>query len=99
MKKVAKIDIFGQKWQVVNGKLSPHDAGLCEYGKLKITINQDIPEGSDLWIESLIHELLHSIFERCSYKQSGLPHELEEVMIDQIAKIFTENRRTLKKLL
>jgi hypothetical protein len=98
MKKVAKLDIFGQKWQVVTGKLSPNEAGLCEYGKMRIVINQDIPVGSNLWLETLCHEIFHSSFERCSYKQSGLPHELEEVMIDQLAKILTENRKILKKL-
>ena len=99
MKKVGKIDIFGQKWNIVRAKLPATEAGLCEFSKQKITINQDIPEGSNLELETIFHEIFHSSFERCSYKQSGLPHELEEVMIDQLAKILTENRKLLKKLL
>jgi hypothetical protein len=98
-KKIGKLNIFGQSWTIYHGPLSPHHAGLCEYDKLRLTVSDEIKIGSNLFKETLFHELLHSTFERCSYKQSGLPHELEEVMIDQIAKILTENLDTLWEIL
>ncbi len=99
MKLLGRLNIFGEKWKVYHGELDPRHAGLCEYQKMKLTVSKEIPIGSRLFLETLLHEVFHASFERCSYKQSGLPHELEEVMIDQLAKILTENFNEFGKIL
>ena len=96
-KKLMTLNLFGQRWKVYHAKLHPEYAGHCYYDKHIIEINDEIPASTLLFQETLIHELLHALFHRMSYRQSGLSHDLEEVMIDQLAKAFTENFRLQKK--
>lgn len=96
-KKLMTLNLFGERWKVYHSNIHPEYAGHCYYEKKIIEINSEIPQGSKLFQETLIHELLHALFHRMSYRQSGLSHDLEEVMIDQLAKAFTENFRLQKK--
>ena len=96
-KKLMTLNLFGQRWKVFHIKLDPQYAGHCYYETNEIHISEDIPMSTTLFQETLIHEMLHALFHRMSYKQSGLSHDLEEVMIDQLATAFTENFRITKK--
>lgn len=96
-KKLMTLNIFGERWKVYHDKLDPQYAGHCYYEKREIKISNELLIGSTLFAETLLHEMLHALYYRMSYRQSGLSHDLEEVMIDQIAKAFTENFRITKK--
>jgi hypothetical protein len=97
-KTIAKLNIFGEKWLVVsNPDLDPNFCGLCHYDKKEIEIRADLDKKT--YRITTIHELLHSHFRRMGYHVSGLPKELEEVMIDQIGTTITENWDTLKKIM
>jgi hypothetical protein len=94
-KKLMTLDIFGQKFSVYQSDISDEYLGQCSYKEQRIDIH---PEAQgDLFLETLLHEFLHALFFRMSYKQSGIPHALEEVMIDQIAKCLVENFKITKK--
>jgi hypothetical protein len=40
--------------------------------------------------ETLLHELFHACFHECSLTQ-GIPHELEEVIVDLLSRVVVEN--------
>jgi predicted SprT family Zn-dependent metalloprotease len=96
-KKLMTLNLFGQRWKVYHAKIDPQYAGHCYYETNTIEINDEIPQSTTLFQETLIHELLHALYFRMSYRQSGLSHDLEEVMIDQLAKALTENFRLQKR--
>lgn len=97
MKKLMALNLFGQNWKVYHVKLDPQFAGHCYYDERTIHINEEIPVNSPFFQVTLIHEMLHALFHRLSYRQSNLSHDLEEVMIDQLATAITENFKLQKK--
>lgn len=96
MKKVGKVDIFGKTYTIHQGKMNDAYAGLCDYQSQKITIHEQC-KGDD-FTATLIHEVLHAAFQRMSVKQTGLHSQAEELIVDQLANVMTENFRIkLKK--
>lgn len=93
---IARLNIFGSLWSVVIEKIDSAYAGLCNFNTRQISINHDIAE-SEMRKITLFHEYLHAHFHRMSYRQSGLSHDLEEVMIDQLAVGLVENLPELMK--
>lgn len=99
MKKLGTCNIFGEKWPIYTSpKVSDELCGYCDFEKMRIVINDKLPD-ERLFLDTLFHEILHGLFNRMSYKQSGIPHELEEVMIDQISKCLTENLNSMAMIL
>ena len=96
-KKLMTLNLFGQRWKVYHAKIHPDYAGHCYYETCTIEISDDIPVSSSFFQVTLVHEILHALFFRMSYRQSGLSHDLEEVMIDQIATAIAENFRINKR--
>lgn len=92
MKKVliSKVYIFGEKWSVFHAEVDDAFCGHCEYATKEIVINKKIKKTDPLFLETLLHEYLHALFYRMSYRQSGITQGIEEVMIDQISKGLTE---------
>lgn len=97
-KRIGTLNIFGEKWPMfVSDKVDDSICGYCDLDKKKIVINESLPT-QDIFLDTLYHELLHSLFHRMSYRQSGMPHEMEEIMVDQIAKCLTENFKVIQKI-
>lgn len=95
---IAKLDIFGEKWKVNDSpELDPSFCGVCHYDRKEIEIVPGMDKTT--YRITVIHELLHAHFRRMGYHVSGLPKELEEVMIDQIGTTLTENWDVLKKIM
>lgn len=90
------LSVFGEAYKVfITDELGPDTAGGVVYDNKEIFIDKDA-KGA-MFTETLLHEFLHALFRRLSYEQSGIPHALEEVMIDQIARSLTENFDIKKK--
>lgn len=78
-------------------KINDQYCGYCELDKKRIFIAGNLDRKTEQ--VTVLHELLHALWLRMGYKQSGMPHELEEVMIDQIATCIFENKDILFKSL
>jgi hypothetical protein len=88
MRKIATFDIFGSSWDAFKtDEIDPSLAGYCDYDKQIICVNKEL--SGQPFDETILHEFLHALFLRLSFKQS-IPHELEEVMIDQISRGISE---------
>lgn len=65
--------------------------GICGfYDPVKQLIVVDETMDKAMKNETLVHEFVHALSSRLSWRQA-IPKELEEVMCDQIAKAFVEN--------
>lgn len=91
------VTVFGHVYKVLRAKLGDQYAGHCLYEEKLLLVNESIKKPSQYFDESMLHEYLHALFKRMSYEQADIPPQLEEVMIDQIAKGVTENWKLVKR--
>lgn len=93
-KRIGTAKIYGEKWPMyVTDRINDQYCGYCELDKKRIFIAGNLDKKT--YEVTVLHEILHALWLRMGYKQSGMPHELEEVMIDQIATCIYENREVL----
>lgn len=91
MKGYAEFKIFGEVWLAYLAEYQSDEfCGKASFDTHTITISDKINPKSVLFTETMCHEFLHALFRRLSYYQV-IPHELEEVMNDQISKAIAEN--------
>lgn len=84
------MNIFGMK---VNIKLMAIKEQMGIHGffdPVKKLIVIDSKQNDKEKMETLVHETVHAISHRLSWRQA-IPIELEETFCDQLAKAFTEN--------
>lgn len=84
------LNIFGKKIKVktVKGLREQGIAGLFSPSSLEILISEE--QTKECAIETLIHEVVHSVINRTGINQS-LSHELEEVICENVSKAICEN--------
>lgn len=86
---MAFFNIFGTKIKVVKKDLSQAGfLGLYYNDKKKIEITTGLDKQTEL--ETIIHEFVHAVFDRLSYRQA-INIQLEELICDQLAKSLCEN--------
>lgn len=91
-KKYAEINLFGQKWTVYKSdELESNVNGLCIYDDRALIIRSTLT--GELFKRILLHELLHACFFRASFYVTGIPIEIEEMLVDQIAQMLVENSK------
>ena len=96
-KRIGTAKIYGEKWPMYKtDRINDQYCGYCELDKKRIFIAGNLDKKT--YQITILHEILHALWLRMGYKQSGLPHELEEVMIDQIATCIFENKDVLFKV-
>jgi hypothetical protein len=96
-KRLGTLVIFGQRWKVVeNPKIPEHICGLCHYDKKLIEIRSGL--NKDVAKITLLHELLHSVFFRLGFAVTGMPREMEEIIVDQISTALYENLPEINKI-
>ncbi|MGL4558317.1 MAG: hypothetical protein ACRCV5_12485 [Afipia sp.] len=93
-----KFNVFGLVVPVIKEK------GLSERGfagyydpmkkQIKIDPNQ---KGLEL-THTVLHELGHTLFDRCGILQSKIPPELVEVIVENYATMLVENFRVTPKI-
>ena len=84
------LNVFGLKVVIEYKKIADESGlmGYFDYSKNAITIDSRLKGSARLTTE--IHESLHSLFHRLSYRQY-IPHALEEIIIDQVSTFLVEN--------
>jgi len=92
MKIPKKINIFGKVHKVQITEL--HSNGIPVRGlfnpnnyHIYLAENQDDTE----MFHTFLHECFHAVVNRVSINQSGLPPELEEVIVDSFSTFLVEN--------
>lgn len=80
------LSVFGRKIKVYYKNITDC-VGYTDYKK--IVIKTKIKE--DYRIEVILHELFHCALERTGIKQAELSHDLEEIIVDNLAKVVNEN--------
>ena len=95
VRKDFKLDVYGEEFDVlyVSGLVSPHNGkeccGLCDSEERKIYINKAM--GDQCTAITILHELFHAYARRMGMENSGMTHELEELIADQFGKLLAEN--------
>ncbi len=91
-----KIEVFGLVYKVVKAKvLSTGGVANCDYKKKLIQIRSDmVGQKSD---ECLLHEIGHAVIDRVGGGSTKLPPDLEEIIVDSIAKVVSENFKLVRR--
>ena len=83
------LDILGKKITIEKKTLKDRGVyGLCFLTRIEI---DDSLKGDDLKI-TVCHEIAHAVLLRLGFENTSLPHELEELIVDNIAKVLVENK-------
>lgn len=89
MKKPIVVNVFGCAYAIKYDDLTKSEAcGITDNKNRLILIDKSLT-GDDLK-HTLLHEYFHAVLYRTSVVQS-LSHELEEVIVDQIATFLVDN--------
>lgn len=98
-KKIGELAVFGQLWSVYEdpSSLGENYAGLCVFETQEILVNPG--QTSFNYDVTVIHELIHSTFNRVSLAQAGVKPEVEEIICDTMATCLIENLPALKQML
>ena len=93
-KKYGELNLFGQGLTIYKSdELEMHINGLCVYDDQCIYIRSNL--NSDLFKRILFHEILHACLFRASFYVTGIPQEVEEMLVDQVAQMIVENSKFL----
>lgn len=83
------VNVFGKPYKIKYDDMSKTDAcGLTDNKNSLIIIDSSL-KGEELK-HTLLHEMFHAVLYRTSITQS-LSHDLEEVIVDQIATFLVDN--------
>ena len=89
-----KLDIFGLKYSVKRGKLE-QGVAQCNYTDKTITV--DPSQSGQKFDECIIHEIGNAIIDRVGGGSTSLNRDLEEIIVDSLAKVISENYRLVKR--
>jgi hypothetical protein len=87
------INVYGMKVKVILKPVLEHNgqivAGLFLPTEKKIFLATENRTKQEIY-STFIHELLHAALFRIGYYTTGAPHEVEEMIVDNLANILTE---------
>ena len=86
------LTIFGKHVPIVRTKdlLKTHEA-FAMFHRDKFYIEIDASLTGNTYYQTICHEIIHAVVQRCGIYQAGLSHELEEVLAEQISVAIVEN--------
>jgi hypothetical protein len=85
---ILTLNVFGSKYKVYARNLNSEGAlGICDKQKKNIYLHIEYPEK---WPDTLLHELVHAIFNEAGLQQT-ISHEVEEIMAEQVARVLNDN--------
>lgn len=90
--KIKSLNVFGKEVPIVRTKnlaIEHNVMGQFHRDKFFIEIDHSLSEND--FMLTLLHELCHSLVQRAGLYQSGLPHEIEEIIAEQMSIAITEN--------
>ena len=84
------LNIFGKKVpvKVIDGLMESGIAGLFKPQTEEIYIAKK--QTKDDAVHTLLHEIGHAVIQRTGIKQA-IPHEIEEVIVENMATVIIEN--------
>lgn len=91
MKIPKSVDIYGKKCPIklVKGLASTHGCvGRFFSDDFRIELDSEL-KGFHM-VSTFFHECLHALFFRLGYKQTNMPHEMEEIMCEQMSVWLAE---------
>lgn len=93
--KNTSINVLGRNIKVVYKEIDDRYCGLYFNDEGLIEINKKLSK--DKAKETLMHEIIHAIFFRSGLDQTGVGHDVQEIICDQVAKVLCENFNFTKK--
>lgn len=93
--KPKSITVHGFKIPIEYKKLEENFRGLYHYSPCRIEINNALAK--DDLTRTLIHELIHAVFDKGSINQCAISHDAQELICDQIANVICKNFKLTKK--
>jgi Zn-dependent peptidase ImmA (M78 family) len=88
--------VFGKNIKLYRKNLLQHGiVGLFEGTTGRITIDSTL-RGDEL-DHTLLHELVHALWHRLGMMQTQIPHEVQELICENVATMITENFSIKKK--
>lgn len=90
MKHCKHLKILGKKIKVVFRDMTEENVcGHYLYAKGLIEINNTLPILTQQ--VTLLHEIVHAVFDRAGIHNANVSHDIEEVIADQVSKVILEN--------
>lgn len=92
-----KLKIFGKdcKVKLVKGMKEQGYLGLFYPDKFEIHIDATL-KGEEYY-SVLVHECFHGLFHRVGFNQTRIPIDVQELLAESVATMFTENFKITKK--
>lgn len=84
--------VFGKEIKVIYKKLK-NCVGLTNFKTIYIKTRLS----DSLRTETILHELFHCVIDRTGIGQSNLSSEVEEILVDNLAKVVNENFELIVK--
>ncbi len=87
------MEILGTTYKVIIVKGLKDDENSPVHGwcdKEKKTISIDADEKGDDFVDTFIHEFCHAVFREAGMGQTSLHEDLEEIVVNQLAKCITK---------
>lgn len=92
IKLIKSLLICGVKYQVKYESLGGQGIdGYCNGRDKVIVIDKDVTKNHKDFYETILHEMSHAVFEESSLRQTSIDPDLEEIIVDQIAKAIYLN--------
>lgn len=89
-----KFSIFGKVITLHVEDIDEGFAGLFIPDENKIKINSKY----DKKFDTMLHEFLHAVWFRCGINQAQIPHEVQEIIVENFSVAISENFLTIQKL-
>ena len=83
--------ILGEEWEIIESDNIPcptDPAGLCRPAKKVIYVKKTQPHEEKM--STLLHELFHALFSELSFENTSLTDDMEELIVDHIARFVTK---------
>lgn len=96
MKRSKYLKVLGKRIKVVFRDMTEENVcGHYLYAKGLIEINNTL----DLETQqiTLLHELIHAVFDRSGVHSANVSHDIEEIIADQISKVILENFKVTRR--
>lgn len=90
-KRLLTLNVFGVKTPVILTKLE-HFRGIFDPNRQEIYISESMPKREVM--ATIIHEVIHAIFERTGLNQAhGIAPDVQEIICENVANWFDENTK------
>ncbi len=90
MKNSKYLKVLGKKIKVVFRDMTEENVcGHYLYAQKLIEINSALDPITQQ--VTLLHELVHAVFDRAGIHSANISHDIEEIICDQVSKVILEN--------